>query len=162
MVPRVESASVYKIPYPYGKLSRVARLVIGLKQYSQADDSEIAAIVRMGKRDLRSFWTLLKSHEEGRSVIENGLPAMFGEELPEGIFVRCNYCSHRITTVPCVVCYSGNQLYEDRIIKENKPEPERRKPPFPTTEAPGTIGKIKILKLRVAYGFQLWHPNDGP
>jgi len=161
MVPSVNAASVYQIPYPYGRLSRAARLTIGLKQYSQATNREIAKIVNVTTNDLQAFWKLIKAHEEGKSVIDNGLPAMFGEQLPEGVFVRCISCRRRITTVPCVVCYSGNQLYEDRIIRENRPEPKKLPPPFPTNEIPGSVGKIEILRLRVQYGFDLWHPHDG-
>lgn len=162
MIPLVDANSVYQIPYPYGRLSRLARLTIGLKQYSQASDKDIALIVNVSLRELRSFWKAIQKHTEGESIIANGLPAMFGEELPEGVTVRCLRCRRLVTTVPCVVCYSGNQLYEDRIDKQRTPEHTKPIAPYSTRELPGTKGKIETLRLRVKYGFDLWHPHDGP
>lgn len=32
--------------------------------------------------------------------------------------------------------------------------------PEPTSALPGTAEKIEVLRLRVVFGVQLWHPED--
>lgn len=144
------------LPYPYSRLSEASRLLIGLTLYSTAKESEIAELMSLNIRDFREFSRQVVENCEGRYVFSSGLPAMYGEALPEGEKVFCVNCGRAVIWIPCVMCCQQSDQFVCRQSKDRK----RRLPLIPTREMPGTLAKIAVLRDRLAKGLILYHPDD--
>ena len=155
-------AACNALQYPYGALSADARLLIALKRYTNESNDRIAQIMGITAFNVMDFWHKIKLNNEGNSVVHGGLPSMCGENLPEGIVVRCKKCKRQINWVPCVTCCCHRVAFVDRTeTLEQKAVAKVRLPdPNPTREMPGTVAKIEVLAERVRQGYELWHPSD--
>lgn len=158
MIPPV-TCSKSGLPYPYGKLTDKARLAIALSKYTFATDRQIARILGIEIHHLTSFLIQITRTQEGAAVLSMGMPAMYGEQLPEDEVAICCQCHRRITWAPCVTCCASKFEYKDRLDRSADPKPKPMSP-FSTDDLPGSLAKIEILRQRVADGFELWHPRD--
>lgn len=146
-------------PYPYGKLTDKARLAISLSKYTFSTDRQIARILGLEFEQLAEFLIQIARSQEGAAVMSMGMPATYGEPLPDGEVAICSKCKRKITWVPCVTCCGSKFEYRDRLdmSADSKPKPQAI---FSTDANPGTDAKIEVLRQRVADGFDLWHPKD--
>jgi hypothetical protein len=141
---------------PYDELRRQTKLVIGLLQSTELRKKDIAELLGI---DYLRFSRFVKSLEDDpftSRLLEDGLPGTYGETLPPKIKVRCMYCNHMISAVPCVSCWPPHRV-------ENSPRPscQRDSPEAPGVHMkPGSREKIEVMRDRVAEGFSPFSKQD--
>lgn len=154
MIPQITSYQK-RLPPPFGRLSAEARLLIALRKSKAASREDICMILNLKPIEAREFWAKLKENDNAKQVIENGLPAMFGEALPDGVRLLCPYCRRWVTWLPCVTCCehdigSWHDLGDIPLAETREP----------TSEKPGTIGKIEVMAKRVSAGLEPFCKDD--
>lgn len=162
MIPEIDCVNKC-LPPPYSRVSAEARLCIGLKRYSNADNETISEILGLTRRELSLFWEGIRRHPLSKKMLLRGLAAMYGESIPEGYSVQCNGCQHWIVWVPCVSCCDHRGTFIDRTDRRIEDRGGERIPPIPakpTFERPGSEAKKAVMAYRLQTGFQLHHPSD--
>lgn len=83
--------------------------------------------------------------------------------------MRCVHCQRNKAVRPrgmCAGCYYSpavRALYPSTSKYRSLGEPqEPARLPRPTSAAPGTRSKLRVLMRRFRSGLQLWHPRDNP
>jgi len=139
--------------YPYGRLSPEVRLIIGMRQSTDATDRQIADELDCNLRELRSFEKRILKDEIGGWVSRNGMPASFGEPLDQK--VKCRLCKNWIIHAPCVQCctFQGSSCRNDS-------EPELPFDPLATDAMPGSQEKIEVMVDRAKLGYSIFSPSD--
>lgn len=150
------------LPLPYGSLSRSARMLIALRIEMEANEETISRSLRLPPGHVDVFWTLVRKNRDAQSVIKRGLPAMYGEYLPDGIRVFCEQCGSLLRFVPCVRCCSHKQSMFDRAdaLLRDGFDIAPPAPTTPTMEFPGTDAKIEVMRQRVQSNLQPHHDED--
>ena len=134
--------------------------VLGLWEMGYADEAIIGHLLHINVKGTRALCRKLR-HSRNRAVrgcISHGLPAGLYARLPLDKWAVCPKCGKETKFVPCPVCKlqicSGWRLEDDDCGEA--PLPAR-----PTPAWPGSEAKIMVMRIRLARGEQLCHPEDG-
>lgn len=150
-------------------LNRQARLVIGLHTMGyQIEDMPHVLSVR--DKDLGRFVSfarrLLRSKRAAiRLALQSGLPSHLAAPLPRLGNIRCPECGMISHLVPCVRCAIGNPefVHEKTVpylgLRTARDVP-LTVPVRPTSKLPGSPGKLRIMRRRIARGNSAFHPED--
>jgi hypothetical protein len=159
---RVSSPSDKRIPPPYGKVSARARLLYAITKHTTSSRLEIRKFMDLSQKDISLMWKEMRSDENAKHIIKAGLPAMYGEPMPEGCSALCTKCNRLITWVPCVSCCYHSEVFVDRGDKLRIRKGERFPPEHdaPTKFLPGSDQKIAVMRYRVDMGFQPFCTKD--
>ena len=151
-----------KMPPPYGRTSSVARLLYALTKYTRSSPKTIARCCRLEQAEVENLWKRMRKDENFKHIIKRGLPAMYGESLPEDHYVICIKCNRLINWVPCVECCNHTEVFVDRSdkIRNEKGEVVPPLPCEPTKFAPGSSQKVAVMKYRVEMGMQPFCDDD--
>jgi hypothetical protein len=158
----IVSADEKRIPPPYGKVSASARTLFALVRYTNATRHEIRNCLGLMQSDIDRMFRLMRKDVFAKSIITCGLPAMFGESLPEDVFVQCSCCGKYINWVPCVACCKHEEDFLDRTDRHRAVHGEDVPPESdePTMFPPGSPQKVSVMKYRVDMGLQPFCSRD--
>lgn len=156
------AANEKRIPPPYGRVSALARLLYGLTKYTKSSPEEIRRCMGLDQKQIDALWKEMRVDENFKYIIKGGLPAMYGESLPEGYYVLCLKCNHLVNWVPCVRCCNHTEIFVDRSDKLRRINGEEQPPESdePTMFLPGSEQKVAVMKFRVEMGFQPFCSGD--
>ena len=159
---RVSSPNDKRIPPPYGKVSASARLLYAITKYTRSSPKEVRRLMDLSQAEIDLMWREMRVDESARYIIEMGLPAMYGEPLPENCTALCTKCNRLVTWVPCVSCCHHSEVFVDRADKVRGRKGEELPPECdePTKFLPGSSQKIAVMKYRVEMGFQPFCSKD--
>lgn len=132
----------------YESLHFTARTVIALFQSTDLTEPQVAELMRVSLGELRDFRKLLNSEPDIRAIIDEGLPGIYGEWLPDGRQVVCSTCRNKVRFVPCITCWSMSNDVDPVVDEEDWPD-EGKAAGF----RPGSPGKIEVMRSRVERGF---------
>lgn len=155
-------ASEKRIPPPYGRVSGVSRLLYALTKYTKSSPKQVSDIMGLEQREIDNLWKRMRKDENFRIIIRRGLPAMYGEALPDEKLALCIKCNHLISWAPCVKCCCHTEVFVDRSDKLRKQNGEQTPPESdePTVFLPGTAEKVAVMKYRVDMGMQPFCSRD--
>ena len=80
---KVSSPNDKKIPPPYGKVSAEARLLFAITKYTRSSPSLVRKLTGLSGKEIDLMWDEMRTDENSKYIINTGLPAMYGEPLPE-------------------------------------------------------------------------------
>lgn len=160
--PITVSADEKRIPPPYGKVSATARTLIALVGYTAATRSEIRQCMELRQSQIDWMFRKIRKDVFAKYIIKNGLPAMFGESLPDECYVRCLSCNQLVNWVPCVACCDHEDDFMDRVDRHRAVHGEKVPPESdePTSFPPGSPQKVAVMKYRVEMGMQPFCSRD--
>jgi hypothetical protein len=156
------SADEKRIPPPYGKVSAMARTLLALIRYTDASRAQIRECLGVKQRQVEKLLRMMRKDVFCKNVIKGGLPAMYGESLPEGFYVVCSRCKKLVNWVPCVACCQHDEKFMDRIDRQRELKGEEIPPESlePTKFLPGSSQKVAVMKYRVEMGMQPFCSKD--
>ena len=156
------SADEKRIPPPYGKVSAMARTLLALLSYTDATNQEIRECLGLRQKEIQLLLKMMRKDVFCKNVIKGGLPAMYGEALPESRYVLCSRCKKLINWVPCVACCQHDEKFMDRIDRQRELNGETIPPESqePTDFPPGSPQKVSVMKYRVEMGMQPFCHKD--
>lgn len=160
---KVSSPNDKKIPPPYGKVSAGARLLFAITKYTRSSPSLVRKLTGLSGKEIDLMWDEMRTDENSKYIINMGLPAMYGEPLPEYCTAICTKCNRLVSWVPCVSCCNHHsEVFVDRGDRLRKKRGESLPPESdkPTKFLPGSDQKIAVMKYRVDMGFQPFCTKD--
>lgn len=156
------SADEKRIPPPYGKVSATARTLLALVRYTDSSNDKIRKCLNLRQSEIEKMFREMRKDTFAKCIIRNGLPAMYGESLPDGVYVTCTRCKKLVNWVPCVACCEHQEDFLDRVDRHRAVHGESIPPESdePTSFPPGSAQKVAVMKYRVEMGMQPFCRND--